>query len=160
MKDVFYDYDAFDPERVKTIFTSWDNMEGYHGLLIKKCANLAMGKTFLDVGCGLCHLYEALKTHPRKKVDRYVGVDIHPQILSMAQKRYPDLEIPKMNVLDLSGLSMFDSVFAVGLYRETPKQKDGIEEMLQHADRCVILTYFAEKRFRVPDALRVDGGSI
>lgn len=160
MKDVLYDYSTFNPERVKEIFTSWDNMGGYHGLLIKRCAGLAMKKTFLDVGCGLCHLYEALKAHPRKSVERYVGVDTHPQILSMARKRYPDLEILEMSVFDLSALPSFDTVFAVGLYREMPKHKTGIREMFQHADRCVVLTYFAEKRFQVPDALRVDGGSI
>lgn len=150
--DVLYDYSTFSPDRVKGIFEGWDGLGGYHGLLIKRCASLFVGKTVLDVGCGLAHLYEELMTR-RGKPTHYCGVDVHPKVLQMARGRYPDLDIYEKSVYDLSGMEAYDTVFAIGLYREIPVRFDGIKEMLGHTEKCLVLTYFTEERGKTPEIL-------
>jgi len=148
--DSLYDYSTFAPDRITNIFEGWDGLGGYHGLLINRCAELLIGKTVLDVGCGLCHLYEALMSHWNAPT-HYCGVDIHPQILDMARRRYPNLDIYEKSVYDLSELATYDTVFAIGLYRNIPARFDGIQEMLDHAEKCVVLTYFTDERGKTPE---------
>jgi hypothetical protein len=148
LRDVLYNYTTFADNRVREIFTGWDGLGGYHGLLIKKCASLLVGEFVLDVGCGLCHLFEVL---PRSV--EYTGIENNPLILEMALKRYPDLEILDYDMYDLSGLPIYDTVYAIGVYREEPKSDAGIAEMLAHAKDCVVMTYFTTKKGRVPKTL-------
>ena len=159
--DVFYDYSSFDDERLRGIIKGWDGLGGYHGLLIRKCALLAMGHSVLDVGCGLCHLFEGLqKINHLKKIDEYVGVEKNFFILGLAHERYPDFKIVHGDIYNLSVLPMFDTVYAVGLYREEPRLEKGIVELLSHANRCVILTYFADVMGRVPKSLKIKDTSV
>ena len=150
--DSLYDYSTFSPDRVKGIFEGWDGLGGYHGLLVKCCAELLVGTTVLDVGCGLCHLYEAVMNQ-WNKATYYCGVDIHPQVLQMARERYPDLDIYEKSVYDLSGLGAYHTVFAIGLYRNIPSRFDGIQQMLDHAEKCLVFTYFTEERGKTPEIL-------
>jgi len=136
-RDDLYDYSSFTQERLEATLKGWNGLGGYHGLLLKKCAELLMGKTILDVGCGLCHLYELL----RDKIDRYVGVDNNVSILTMTKKRYPSLELKYCSVYNLTYLDRFDTVYAIGLYRMKPKVALGLNEMIDRATRCVVLTY-------------------
>ena len=137
--DKFYDYRRFDDDRLEGIMTGWDGLRGNHGLVIKLCADLLVGDTALDVGCGLCHLYEAFKS----RVACYVGVDLDIRVLEWARKRHPELEFRQANVYDLStlGNEKFDTVFAIGLYRRL-NQSRGVEEMLKHTRHALVLTYF------------------
>ncbi len=139
MKDTFYDYRKFEDERLRGIMTGWDGLGGNHGSVVKFCAELLEGETVLDVGFGLCHLYEALKS----RVSRYVGVDIDERALRWAKERHPTLELYYASVYDLSLLRnrIFNTVFAIGLYR-IPHQLDGIEEMLKHTQHSLVVTYF------------------
>ncbi len=144
MSDRFYDYSRFDDERLKDIMTSWDGLTGNHGLVVKFCAGLLKGESVLDVGCGLCHLYEALKG----RISKYVGIDIDERALKWSRERYPDLELQYASVDDLSllGDQMFDTVFALGVSR-VPHQLDGIEEMFKHTRHSLVLTYFQTPDF-------------
>lgn len=57
------------------------------------------GKRILDVGCGYCDFYYFLK----KKgiiLKKYVGIDLHPQIVEVAKKRFPKLDIRCNDILD------------------------------------------------------------
>jgi len=148
MEDSFYDYSQFDNNRLKNIMTGWDNFTGNHGLVMKFCAKLLRGVNVLDVGCGLCHLYEALNEykHTFKLLYEYVGIDNDERVLSWSKERYPSLELLYSNVYNLSilGKRKFDTVFAIGLYR-MPFQRNGIEEMLKHTRQQLILTYLHHK---------------
>ncbi len=151
LNDIFYDYTTFSEDRLEEIFKGWDGLSGYHGLLIKKCASLLIGKTVLDVGCGLCHLYEELKKIGYMK--SYTGIDNHSFILKMTKERYPSLNLTSADVYNLSQFDVFDTIFAIGLYREQPKKRDGIEEMIKHSNKCVVMTYFAVEKGKVPEVL-------
>lgn len=81
--DVFYDWRSMPGEQLRCIFEGWDRGNDYHDALMKKSASLLVGKTALDIGCGLAHLYEALRS---RFIERYVGVDNNPLILRMARE--------------------------------------------------------------------------
>lgn len=65
---------------------------------ISDMANLK-GKSVLDVGCGYCDFYYFLK----KKgiiLKKYVGIDLHPQIVEVDKKQFPDLDIRCGDILN------------------------------------------------------------
>jgi len=160
-KDDFYDYSSFSNEKIKGIFEGWNGLGGYHGLLIKKCALLVVGHSVLDVGCGLCHLYEGFdRIKHLKSINDYVGIEKHPLVLEMARNRYPKLNLVKGNVYDLSEFGLFDTVYVIGLYREEPILKRGIIELFNHAKQCVVLTYFAKEMGKVPETLKIPNSSV
>ena len=94
--DKFYDYRRFKDDRLYNIMSGWDKLRGNHGLVIKYCANLLVGDTVLDVGCGFCHLYEALGD----RVKHYVGIDIDERVLEWTRNRYPELDLRYGDVHD------------------------------------------------------------
>jgi len=145
MSDRFYDYITFGDERLKSIMTSWDGLTGYHGLQVKACADRLEGKSVLDMGCGLGHLYEYLTSVAKKEIE-YVGIDIDERVVEWAKKRYPHLDIRLGNVYDLSEFGMFDTVFAIGLYSGEPERIDGVREMLEHTNTKLIMTYFHKEK--------------
>lgn len=153
--DVFYDWRDMPGEQLRSIFGGWDKGDDYHDGLMEKCASLQVGKTALDIGCGLAHLYEALKG----RIERYVGVDNNPRILRMVRERYPELEIVAADIYDLSKLPVFGTTYAVGLYQLQPRRKEGILEMLKHTKNCVVMTYYPEEAGRVPPALDIEGAT-
>ena len=149
MKDTFYDCAGLSEERLRNTFGKWDNelidesgLRHYHATQLRQCASLLMGETVLDVGCGECHLYDLLK----EEIKRYVGVDIDPRIVEMALEKHPGLEIHEGSVYDLSGVGVFDSVYAVGLYFGRPNLERGVREMLDHARLCLVMTYFSSRK--------------
>jgi SAM-dependent methyltransferase len=152
LKDDLYDYSQFTSERVKEIFTDWDGLGGYHGLLMKKVASLVPKGSVLDVGCGLCHLYEALIEV--KWQGRYVGIEINDLIYQMARERYPSLYIVKKDFYNIKAVRTFDTVCAIGLYRKEPIAKDGILKLIQASSDLVILTYFAKKIGKIPHVMK------
>ena len=143
MKDRFYDYSSFSDERLEAVLKSWDGLGGYHGLLIKRIAEIIPpNSSVLDVGSGLLHLFEVIKD----KVSYYCGVDSDAHIVSWAKERYPNIEIINSSVYDLDLKRKFDYVTAVGLYSDKPKERRGIEKLLDHASVEVILTYWKDEQ--------------
>jgi len=136
--DDFFRYEQFKTEKLKSTMFGWDGLIGGHGLIIKKAAELIPeGSTVLDVGCGLCHLYEATKD----KIKNYVGVDVEPRVLKWARERFPDLKFHHAHAYDLTGTGTHDVVCGIGLYATEPQKQQGIIEMLKHARKKVIITY-------------------
>jgi SAM-dependent methyltransferase len=157
MGDRFYTYPSyrFDDQQVKDIFTGWDGLSGYHGLQVTKCASLLVGISVLDVGCGMCHLLEALKLNGY--TGSYIGLDIEPRVLKLARERYPQLDILEKSAYDLSGLGMFDTVFAIGLYDDPPTVKKSMEEMMNHTNHAIVITYRTDTPDVIPPTL-IDSG--
>jgi len=144
--DSLYDYQKFEEERLKGIFYGWDEFRGNHGAVMRKCAEIHKGKTVLDVGCGLCHLYELIK----EDVEEYVGVDIDQRLIEWARERYPQLRLEVGSVYDLSFLTEeYDTVYAIGLYRKI-NEINGIREMLKHTKQTLVLTYLHKRDVEPP----------
>lgn len=56
------------------------------------------GKTVMDIGCGLADFYRFLKSRGIK-VRQYIGVDVNPELLTVAQERFPEARFEKRNIL-------------------------------------------------------------
>jgi len=155
MSDRFYDYSSFTKKKFEGILKGWNGLGGYHGLMIKLIVSrISLDSTVLDIGCGLCHLWEGLQerifSHLGSAIPYYVGIDIDPRAVKMAKERYPFLTIEKGTVYDLSKYGMFDVVVACGLYSGEPEKPDGVLEMLRHTKKKLILTYFHKEKGTYP----------
>ena len=56
------------------------------------------GKTVMDIGCGLADFYRFLKSRGIT-VGQYIGVDINPKLLAIAQEKFPEAHFEKRNIL-------------------------------------------------------------
>jgi SAM-dependent methyltransferase len=71
------------------------------------------GRSVLDVGCGFGDLYGFLREHG---VDvEYHGVDLNPNMVEIAQNRYPDAHFAVANILDGCDEERRDYVFESGV---------------------------------------------
>ena len=157
INDTFYNYSRFDDNRVTDIFRGWDGLGGYHGLLIKQMAIMVPDKTtVLDVGCGACHLLDALKILGRTPKE-YVGIELDDRILSIAKEKHSEANLIKADFHTLNLNKKFEVVIACGLYSGEPERDDGVSKLLEHTEGFLVLTYFAKKKGVVPKALTVDG---
>lgn len=110
------------------------------------------GKSVLDLGCGLGHLYGFLKD--RFGPLRYVGYDFSPASLATARAKYPEARFELHDVLreDLSG--SFDFVLSCGIHNlETGTNEEDIHRLLRNAWRVArvgvgfsMLSSFADRK--------------
>ena len=78
-----------------------------------------------------------------------MGVDFDPRVVEMAKERYPDTSFEEAGVYDLSKYGTYDTVFAIGLYRK-PMERRGLDEMIKHANKAVVLTYKHARKSEEP----------
>lgn len=73
----------------------------------------------LDLGCGNGRFYELIKG----KVN-YFGLDNSDELISIAQKKYPEAVFRKGNVLDIPFPdNSFDKIFSIAVLHHIPSQK-------------------------------------
>ena len=93
--------------------------------LLKRVSEVKEGNSVLDVGCGNGRLLEALKD---KKIN-YLGIDNSENLITLAQKNYPDNKFLIGNILDLDELKeKYDLVISVAVLHHLPSFK-----LRQHA---------------------------
>ena len=80
---------------------------------LELCGDLA-GKTLLDFGCGKGDLYGFLRE--RGVACRYTGVDIHPELVSLAQAKHPEVQFLARDVEEEPLGRTFDVVVACGVF--------------------------------------------
>lgn len=109
-----------------------------------RTAKWLRGKTVLDVGCGVGHLFGVFKD----KVDGYLGIDSEPMI-ELARKCFPEHQdkFQVGDIFDLSGefgwgktkCGIYDTVFNLQVVQHLPILRDPLQEMWNHARMCVVL---------------------
>jgi len=72
----------------------------------------APGLSILDVGCGRADLY----TKATEKGLVYKGIDYNPNIISIAQQKYPEVSVETLDVLDIDAGADYDWVVGSGLF--------------------------------------------
>ncbi len=77
----------------------------------------------LDTGCGFADLYGFLREHGWH--GRYIGVDVVPDLLAAARKRYPELELRELDIT-LAGVDLepCDYAIASGVFNAKLKVGD------------------------------------
>lgn len=79
------------------------------------------GDKVLDAGCGNGRLLEAFGD---KKI-KYLGVDQSENLITLAQKQYPDFEFAVADILDLGKINEldFDWVYSIAVLHHLPDQE-------------------------------------
>lgn len=73
------------------------------------------GKSILDIGCGLTQFYDYLTVERGLQVN-YVGIDVSPEVVRLAQEYHPNRDIRLGDVLNSRLDGPYDYVFANGLF--------------------------------------------
>lgn len=111
------------------------NPEPKHGRRMKLVASLLEGRTVLDVGCGIGHLYPHIKdTHS------YLGIDNSDWMLQLARELQPECNFQKGDMYDLSPFGSFDSVVCQSLLIHLPEISRPIREMWGHTSKVLIFS--------------------
>lgn len=136
----------WDEKRVQFYIETWGpptNPKKWHGLnRMEIPVKLLKGETVLDIGCGLGHLYYALKG----KVKKYVGVDASPHMLEKARMYFPDADFRQGDVYDLSAFPASDTVYSVSLLIHLPTVEEPIRQLWNKTKkRLVFLIPLGEK---------------
>lgn len=80
------------------------------------------GKSVLDVGCGFGDFYGFLR---ESGVDiDYKGIDISPDMLSVARKRYPEAKFDQVDLLTDRFTEKFDFVVESGIFNHRVKDNE------------------------------------
>src|SRR6266508_6922508 len=72
----------------------------------------------LDIGCGKGEFISFfLKRYPHTRLEPYLGIDIVPEFLDLAQRKYPEFELKQENFLgpDFGRGEKFELVIALGV---------------------------------------------
>lgn len=93
------------------------------------------GKSILDVGCGLCDLYQYL--NDRDVCVEYHGIDITSQMVDVSHGRFPNLHIEVRDIVKHPLRDKYDYVFSSGtmyLFSEKKNAFDLISAMHESAN--------------------------
>ena len=103
------------------------------------------GKTVLDVGCGMGHLYHLLKENT--DLD-YLGCDNSVEMLKKAWGFFPDEKerFVEGDVFDLSNFDEVDSVISVSLLMHLPDIEEPIRQMWSRAKKELIFTIRSDNK--------------
>lgn len=89
------------------------------------------GSLLLDVGCGTGHHLGLLKKHYLVE-----GLDLDPNILSVARKKYPKIRFHQANMIDFKLNKRFDAIVclfsSIGYVRTKSNLNKAIKTLTQH----------------------------
>lgn len=112
-----YYKDKINPENPDYKIHGWEDEDSHlrrFNVLYKELK--LSGKSILDVGCGAGPLYRYFKE--RKIANSYLGVDILPEMIALAKKRYPETVFLHQNIFEDNPFpeKCFDVVYASGIF--------------------------------------------
>lgn len=143
-------WEIWDKEEVNNIERAWGSPEGgkgRHQALIERVVGLIKGKSVLDVGCGLGHIYGALKHAKKVDIETYFGIDSSPAMVEKASSHFGGGLFSVGDAYDLSALSCADTVVCLDVVKHLPETWPVLEQLWSKAEKCVILvTNVGEKQ--------------
>jgi SAM-dependent methyltransferase len=85
-------------------------------------------KTILDFGCGLADFYEFLKVEMKINV-HYCGVDIVPEFIDIASKKFPEARFTTEDILETDFLdkNKFDFIFCSQVFNNRYANSNNME---------------------------------
>ncbi|MCT4665387.1 MAG: class I SAM-dependent methyltransferase [Flavobacteriales bacterium] len=107
-----------------------------------------------DIGCGICDLYQYMKDH--KISAKYSGTDIVEGMKTLANKKYPEIEVKVRDILNTEISEKYDIVVLAGTFNipgEVPREdwkvfvRNMIKKMFEMAEVGItfnFLSTFAE----------------
>lgn len=109
------------------------------------------GDDLLDYGCGIGDLLSHLKKR-KIQINDYLGVDINPNYIEIAKKKYKDREFKLISNIDqLSG--NYDKVCAVGVFTWYISKEEfisTINKLYQMCNKEVLLTLLTNTIYDTP----------
>lgn len=142
-------WEVWDEEEAAGLERAWGSPEGgkgRHQALVEVVAGLIEGGSVLDIGCGLGHLYGALKSKERG-IESYVGVDSSPAMVEKATSYFGEGLFSVGDAYDLSDLACADTVVCLDVVKHLPETWPVLEQLWSKAGKCVILvTNVGEKQ--------------
>lgn len=128
----------WDEKRVQFYIETWGpptNPKKWQGLnRMEIPVHYLKGKTALDVGCGLGHLYYALKG----KVTKYLGIDASSHMVEKAREYFPEADFRQGDVYDLSEFPQFDTVYSISLLIHLVSLEEPIEQLWSRGKKRLI----------------------
>lgn len=125
----------------RSSIVAWDepNSQEKNFKLVSKY--VSQNDSLLDYGCGIGDLITFLKSE-NKQIGNYLGVDINPEFIEIAEKSYPDNNFQLIkNIDELSG--SFDIVCAVGVFTWFITKTDFIKtlhKLYEIANKQILIT--------------------
>jgi SAM-dependent methyltransferase len=136
-------------------YDTWCRIQTIHQAILPRLLQGYRNPRILDCGCGYGALLDIL---PREGFT-YLGVDISPDLVSLARTRHPDRQFFQA---DLRHLSLAQRSFDVAIARSVEGMvKDNLgvaewrameKEILRVADRLILLNYSVPDVYTVYDA--------
>lgn len=115
-----------------------NNPKPRYSLRMRHAANLIIGNSVLDVGCGIGHLYP----HVKNKVKVYKGLDGSLEMLRLAKKHNPNIDIHVGDAYDLSKEGVYDTVIALSLLIHVPLKDVSkvVMELWKHCKKALVFS--------------------
>lgn len=119
----------------------WKRLEvPVHQARLKRCARLARGETFIDVGCALGHSTAHLA---KFRPGAWAGMDFDQAAVEEARSRFPQFEFfysPEYDMTAATGGRRFDSVICSEVIGHVPDDAGFVRGLIGLARRRVVLT--------------------
>ena len=85
------------------------------------------GQSVLDAGCGRADLFGLIGP----AVSLYKGIDYNKNILDIAQRKFPGVNVEAIDLLDFNEPDSYDWVFASGMFNTQ------MEDAIEYTQKCV-----------------------
>jgi SAM-dependent methyltransferase len=85
------------------------------------------GQSVLDAGCGRADLFGLIEP----AVSLYKGIDYNKNILDIAQRKFPEVNVEAIDLLDFNEPDSYDWVFASGMFNTQ------MEDAIEYTQKCV-----------------------